>query len=125
MYYRARELALNNGRCYHLAAVLRRNGSVVKIGENTDKTHPRFLRQYGDGSWGAHMHAEMNVLRFATPGDDIDVMRFKKVSGTLTMAKPCSVCLQYMIAAGIRRVRYTNWSGQWETLRLNEKRTAC
>lgn len=125
MYYRAKKLALGNGRCYHLAAILRRNGSIVKVGENTNKTHPRFLRQYDDGTWGAHMHAEMNVLRFAEPGDDIEVMRFKKISGALTMAKPCPLCQQYMVNAGIRKVRYTNWTGHWEILRLNEKRATC
>ena len=77
MYYRAKNLALGNGRTYHIAAILRRNGRVVKIGENTSKTHPRFKRQYEDGTWASHMHAEMNVIRFAKPGDSIQVMRFK------------------------------------------------
>ena len=122
MYYRAKELALGNGRCYHLVAILRRNGKVVRIGENTHKTHPRFRRQYADGTWGAHMHAEMNVLRFAQPGDVIEVIRFEKCGHARTMAKPCSLCRGYMRAAGIRRVRYTNWHGDWETLRLDEKR---
>ena len=75
MYYRAKDLALSNGRTYHIAAILRRNGRIVKVGENTNKTHPRFKRQYADGSWASHMHAEMNVLRFAKPGDEIEVLR--------------------------------------------------
>ena len=37
---------MNNGRQYHLAAILRRNGKVVKVGENTSKTHPKFKRKY-------------------------------------------------------------------------------
>jgi hypothetical protein len=78
VYYKAEKLALENGRDYHIAAILRRNGRVVKIGENTDKTHPRFKRQYSDGSWASHMHAEMNVLRFAKPGDELEVIRFRK-----------------------------------------------
>ena len=93
MYYRARDLALANGRTYHVAAILRRKGGVGKIGENTDKTHPRFKRQYSDGSWASHMHAEMNVLRFAKPGDEIEVIRFKKCNHKWTMAKPCSLCV--------------------------------
>ena len=124
MYYRARELALSNGRAYHLAAILRRNGRVVRVGENTDKTHPRFRRQYADGSSAAHMHAEMNVLRFAQPGDDIEVLRFKKCGHIRTMAKPCTFCVDLMIAAGIRRVKYTNWDGTWEMLELDEERPA-
>ena len=120
MYYRAKELAVNNGRTYHLAAILRRNGRVVKIGENTDKTHPRFKRQYSDGTWASHMHAEMNVLRFAQPGDVIEVMRFTKCDHKRTMARPCSICMNEMIKSGIKEVKYTNWSGEWETIEIDE-----
>ena len=116
MYYQARNLALNNGRTYHLAAILRRNGNVVKIGENTSKTHPRFKRQYADGTWGSHMHAEMNVLRFAKPGDELEVLRFRKWSHERTMAKPCSLCLNEIRKVGIKKVRYTNWDGNWEEM---------
>ncbi len=118
MYYRAKELAISNGRTYHLAAILRRNGRVVRIGENTSKTHPRFRRQYPDGTWGSHMHAEMNVLRFAQPGDEIEVIRFKKCDHGFTMAKPCPVCEQELRKAGIKKVRYTNWDGNWEEMSL-------
>ena len=109
---------MSNGRPYHLAAILRRNGRVVRIGENTFKTHPRFKRQYADGTWGSHMHAEMNVLRFAEPGDEVEVMRFKKCDHTLSMAKPCSRCVYEMQKAGIKKVRYTNWKGDWEEFLL-------
>ena len=50
---------------------------LTRIGENTNKTHPRFKRQYPDGTWASHMHAEMNVLRFARPGDELEVIRFE------------------------------------------------
>lgn len=118
MYYRARDLAISNGRDYHLAAILRRKGKVIKICENTDKTHPRFKRQYSDGTWGSHMHAEMSVLRFARPGDIIEVIRFKKCDHKWSMAKPCSLCMTYMREAGISKVRYTNWKGIWEEIEL-------
>ena len=118
MYYQAKNLAVSNGRTYHLAAILRRNGRVVKIGENTSKTHPRFKRQYADGSWASHMHAEMNVLRFAQPGDVIEVMRFSKCTHDMTMAKPCTLCMSHMISSGIKKVRYTNWDGEWEEIYL-------
>ena len=122
MYYRAEQLAINNGRDYHLAAILRRKGRVVKVGENTNKTHPRFKRQYKDGTWGSHMHAEMNVLRFAQPGDEIEVMRFTKCNHDLTMAKPCEICMEEMRKAGIKRVKYTNWNGEWETINLTRSK---
>ena len=116
MYYEAKKLALSNKRTYHVAAILKRNKRVVKIGENTSKTHPKFKRQYSDGTWASHMHAEMNVLRFAQPGDEIEVMRFAKCSHELTMARPCKLCLEKIRQAGIKKVRYTNWDGEWETL---------
>ena len=116
MYYEARTRAMNNGRQYHLAAILRRKGKVVKIGENTDKTHPKFKRQYKDGTWGSHMHAEMNVLRFARPGDILEVMRFKKCDHTYAMARPCPLCMKFIKEAGIKKVRYTNSDGIWEEL---------
>ncbi len=118
MYYRAKKLALNNGRAYHVAAVLRRKGDVIKVGENTDKTHPRFKRQYDDGTWASHMHAEMNVLRFARPGDEIEVMRFSKCGHRMTMAKPCPLCQKELKKAGIKKVKYTNWDGSWEFLKI-------
>ena len=118
MYYRARNLAMANGRTYHVAAILWRKGRIVKVGENTDKTHPRFKRQYADGSWAAHMHAEMNVLRFAKPGDEIEVLRFSKCGHERTMAKPCQLCEEAIKKAGIKKVRYTNWEGKWEVLQF-------
>jgi len=118
VYYAAREQALSNGRVYHLASILRRKGRVVRIGENTYKTHPRFKRQYPDGTWSAHMHAEMNVLRFAQPGDDLEVMRFLKSDEGFAMARPCAACMSYIKAAGIRRLKYTNEEGSWVEQRL-------
>ena len=118
MYYQAKSLAINNGRQYHLAAILRRNGRVIRVGENTDKTHPRFKRQYKDGTWASHMHAEMNVLRFAEPGDEVEVMRFSKCGNHMTMAKPCKYCEAEFKKSGIAKVRYTNWDGEWEELKL-------
>ena len=116
MYYRAKNLAMNNGLDYHVVAILRRRGRIIKIGENTTKTHPRFKRQYSDGTWASHMHAEMNVLRFSQSGDEIEVMRFSKCGKHMTMAKPCPACEKEIIKAGIKKVRYTNWDGEWEEM---------
>jgi len=117
VYYEARERALNNGRVYHLAAILKRGKTVVKVGANTSKTHPRFQRVYPDGTTGSHMHAEMNVIRFAKPGDTLEVIRFLKTGGH-AMAKPCEHCMKHIRDAGIKKVRYTNPSGEWEMMRV-------
>ena len=118
VYYKAEILALRNGRDYHVAAILRRGKSTVKIGANVNKTHPRFDRVYSDGSHGAHMHAEMNVLRFSKPGDTIEVIRFRKCDHSRTMAKPCSICVLHMRRAGIKKIRYTDWEGNWQDMTL-------
>jgi deoxycytidylate deaminase len=65
------------------------------------------------------MHAEMNVLRFAKPGDVIEVLRFKK-SGGRAMAKPCRYCMQHIRHAGISKVRYTDEEGGWKTIRIKQ-----
>lgn len=118
VYQIAKEIALANGLGFHIAAILKRNRKVITIRENTQKTHPRFKRQYPDGSWASHMHAEMNVLRFAQPGDEIEIIRFKKCGHEWTMAKPCLLCELEIKKSGIKKVKYTNWDGDWEEMRL-------
>lgn len=117
MYYRARDRAMKNGLPFHVAAVLRRAGQIVRIGVNSFKTHPKFMRTYPDGSNAAHMHAEMDVLRFAEPGDELEVMRFRKC-GEFGMAKPCKYCMQHILESGVRKVKYTDESGVWKTIKI-------
>jgi len=67
------------------------------------------------------MHAEMDVLRFSQPGDEIEVVRYQKCLHGLTMAKPCCHCMQHMAESGINKVRYTNWSGEWEEIKIGTR----
>lgn len=116
IYSDAKHRALSNGQQYHLAAFLRRKGRIIRVGVNTDKTHPRFKRQYTDGTWGSQMHAEMNVLRFAQPGDELEVARYLKCGNKFAMARPCDHCVRYIQDAGISSVKYTNTQGEWEKM---------
>jgi len=118
VYYKTRSTALSNGHGYHIAAFLKRKGHLVRVGINSLKTHPRFRRTYKDGTIGAHMHAEMDALRFAQPGDELEVIRYKKCDSSWTMAKPCMHCMSYIVEAGIKKIRYTNWEGHWEEMRI-------
>ncbi len=111
----ARNIALKNGENYHVAAILLRDGIPIRIGTNQSKTHPIAYRRYKDGQEAANMHAEMDVLRFARKGDSLVVTRFLK-DGSLTMAKPCIHCIKLIKSIGLKEVRYTNWSGNWEYL---------
>ena len=111
VYYRAKEIALNNGEPYHVVCVLKRGRHIVRIGTNSKKTHPKFGRLFKSGPKEVHtLHAEMDVLRFAEPGDDLIVMRFK-ADGSLSMARPCKHCQKHIKEAGIRRVHFSDWSG--------------
>jgi deoxycytidylate deaminase len=111
---KAKCVAMNNGGPFHLAALLWRGKSLIRIGTNQEKTHPHFQRKYKNGS--AHnLHAEMDVLRFAKPGDTIVVMRWS-ARGELTMAKPCKHCQEYIRKAGISEVTYSDWNGEMQTM---------
>ena len=117
LYYQARARALANGRGHHLAAILRRRRKPVRVGINNNKTHPKAKRQFSNGKEVACLHAEMDALIAAQPGDTLEVMRWLK-NGTLTMAMPCEHCQKWIRQRGISKVRYTDWDGQWQTLAL-------
>lgn len=123
VYYTTKtyDLAINNKeQIFKVVAVLKRGKHIVKIGVNSDKTNPRFPQKYTDGTVGYCMHAEMNVLRWAKPGDKLEVLRFRNDDKTkLAMAKPCIHCQKYIKLAGIKKVKYTNNHGDWENLKIN------
>lgn len=120
MYYEAEQRAKSNGaEMFHLAAILWRGKSPIRVGTNCAKTHPKFGRKYKDGTYKFHLHAEMDVLRFARPGDRLEVMRWR-ADGELTMSKPCKWCIGHIKRYGISEVRYTDWDGKWQELNLRE-----
>ncbi len=104
-------------RPFKLAAILMRGKSPVRFGVNSFKTHPGFARTYRSGDVGYCLHAEMDALRFAKPGDELVVMRWKN-DGVLTMSKPCAACMKYIMQAKIRRLTYTDWDGNFHTIKL-------
>ena len=118
MYYKARELALNNNHDFHLVAYGKVGGSY-RLGTNSDKKSARFKRKYRDGSYGYHLHAEMDLIRQCPEGSlrVIHVIRFRK-NGDITMAKPCVHCQKFLKEHGIIKVHYTNWDGEWEVMKL-------
>lgn len=94
-----------------------RGKSQVKIGTNSDKTHPKFGRKYVRGGVGFCLHAEMSVIPFSKPGDTIIVMRWRK-DFTLSMARPCPACQHYLREAGIKKVIYSDWDGNFQTYKI-------
>ena len=105
------------GQYFHVVAILKRNNTIIKIGTNVGKTNPRMGRRFKDNKVNYTLHAEMNVLRFARPGDVIYVYRFLK-NGTPSMAKPCAHCHALIKKTGISKVYYTDWDGQMRKYRV-------
>ena len=120
MYYPpfVREVAMNNEQPFHLAAWVKKGSSFV-YGVNSSECSTRFRRKYRDGQIGYHLHAEMALLKKCKEGeiDTIKVIRFSK-NGSITMAQPCPYCQKFLRQYGVKRVFYTNWDGEWESLKL-------
>ena len=114
---RVKEVAMNNNHRFHVGAALFRRKSLVTIGANTSKTHPSFKRTYKNGQSCYAIHAEMNILRQAKPGDVIFVMRWS-AEGELTMAHPCEHCQELIRKAGIKRVVYSDWDGNFKDMNI-------
>ena len=89
---------------------------MIRIGVNSDKTHPAAYREYKNG-WAACLHAEMDVLRFARPGDTLEVLRIS--ADGIAMAKPCKFCQKMIEEKGIRKVRYTDPNGEWQSFKVS------
>jgi deoxycytidylate deaminase len=121
VYYpnQALNLAMKNNHIFHLAAWARKRKSYV-IGVNSEKNSSKFGRRYSDGTMGYHLHAEMDLIK-NLKGEkvtEIYVARFTAKGGLPTMARPCKYCQFFLKKYGIKKVHYTNWDGQWNTMRL-------
>ena len=66
-------------------------------------------------------HAEMILCDKAQfkRKEVVHVVRFL-FDGTPTMAKPCRFCQRHLYEKGIRRVRYTDWDGEWKKMNLSQ-----
>lgn len=117
MYYEARNKALSNNGLFHLAAFASKKGPV---GVNSmSRRTAKFKRRYSDSKDTYHeVHAEVDlILRLREVPERINVIRFFK-DGTPTMARPCIHCQNFLRIKGVKSVRYTNWNGDWEEMRL-------
>lgn len=84
-----------------------RGNSVVRVGYNSHRTHTRAKNTHT-----GCLHAEMDALIAAKPGDKLVVFRWTKDSDQPTMAKPCKHCQQQIREAGIKKTYYSDWSGE-------------
>ena len=116
VYYEAKGRALRNGEIFHLAAFTRDG----LIGVNSQRRNTaKFRKRYSNSRETYHeIHAEVDlVIHSKVIPERINVVRFFK-DGTPTMAKPCIHCQNFLRQKGVKRVRYTNWEGDWEEMKL-------
>lgn len=123
IYSRAKAVAMGNGRKFHLSAIIWRNKKPIGIYTNSDKSHPSCARVFRSGNENNTLHAEMSAVRFAKPGDKIEVLRWDK-SGNLTCSKPCPMCHRAMQRAGVKVVTYVDWDGSRQKMKLDSATVA-
>lgn len=99
-----------------VAYVDRKNGP---FGLNSERMTAKYKKRYANTCGTRHeIHAEVDlILKLNKVPTKIKVTRFLS-DGTPTMAKPCVHCQNFLRQRGVKAVRYTNWSGEWEELKL-------
>jgi hypothetical protein len=110
---------LSNEQAFHVVAWIERGKSPI-VGVNGTSERPEFRRRFKDGKECFISHAEMDVvsrMKEICNNDVLHVMRFTK-NGEISMAKPCRYCQEYLRKKGIRKVRYTDWSGAWQRMTI-------
>ena len=108
-------MALNNGHDMHHAALLWRNGKLIRIGIN-GREGAKFKRFFVTGPPVSYeAHAETDALLRAQRGDTLEVMRWLS-TGELSMSRPCNMCQSRIRQKNLSGVRYTNWDGDWVIL---------
>ena len=105
---------------FRLGAVLARRNQVLSTGHNNmARSHPLQQKYATNRSFVLGLHAEVDaclgVAEADLEGADLYVARILK-DGRVAMAKPCQVCIKFIIDVGIRRVYYTQWDGSLEAL---------
>jgi deoxycytidylate deaminase len=113
----ARNMALKSTSKYRLGAVIAHGKNALSSGfNNMLRTHP-LMHQYNGKrhkyTTGTHaeVQAMIGVERQHIRGADLYVVRVLKDGKTLTMAKPCQICMRVMKVMGIKRVYYSTRAG--------------
>jgi len=99
----------SNHHTHKLGCVVFKGNSVVAMGFNKIKTHPKSPHAYN------MLHAEIDALIGADPADLKDaeaiIYRENKSSGNVGLAKPCKVCAKILEDVEVKRVYYTTSEG--------------
>lgn len=107
MYYEARRIGTKDPRRhFQLTAIAWNRGHLLGLATNVlCRGHIK------------DVHAEVRLSKKTNlRGAMVEVIRYQKDSDKYTMAKPCPNCERTLRRAGVKKIRYTNWDGEWETL---------
>jgi deoxycytidylate deaminase len=95
---------------FRLGAVLAKRKRIISAGfNNMRKTHPFHKDEYSLGLH-AEIHACIGVSADELEGSSIYVARLLR-DDSLALAKPCKVCLRFLLSVGISRVFYSTNEG--------------
>ena len=115
-YLRVGKEAMVHSTCHtQMSALVVKKGMVISQGVNKK------------GFRGSSIHAEIDALKQlerqknGAEGADLWLFRFGGFNGTThRMSKPCSVCMEAIHAAGIKRVFYYDWEGELQTFKVGK-----
>lgn len=111
---RAEKVSFNGEHKLHrIGAVVASKKMPVSSGWNKNKTHPKSTHPW------KFVHAEMDAIMKAGKecfGADLYVARIGK-DGKPRNAKPCSACMAFIVASGIKNVYFTN-DGGWYKVKI-------
>lgn len=117
MYYKGRQAALKNGDVFHLVAWDHKKGPYgINTTKRATSKYKKFYRNTGE--FEHHIHAEVDlIMRLDRVPKRIFVARFKK-DGTMSMARPCRYCQNFLRHKGVKKVVYSDWDGSWQEMML-------
>jgi tRNA(Arg) A34 adenosine deaminase TadA len=102
-----REATKARHKQHNHGAVLIRGGKPVAVGHNHSHIHAE--------------HAALNrAWRHGTEGGTLVVIRVRK-DGTIGMSRPCEMCVNRLISAGIKKVIYSDSDGSLKSFKLPTK----
>jgi deoxycytidylate deaminase len=98
---------------HKFGAVIAFKNIIISHGWNKLKTHPKSTHPW------KHIHAEMDAI-FKAKGNTVGATLYvTRVStqGNLNNSKPCPFCMSLIVAAGIKKVFYTD-NNEWKEINV-------
>ncbi len=105
---------LSNHKRYQIGSVITKGSTVISVGFNQLKTHPKSTHPY------KNLHAEMSAILLSKTdlsGCDLYVYRATK-DKVPAIAKPCVYCMELIKLSGIKHIHFSN-NGEFQTMEVS------